>query len=114
MIGSCLMMALKGPRLLKKEQEFIIENQIAGVVLFKRNIESFKQISQLNKQIKSLTQPAPLIAVDMEGGLVDRFSHLKGVQPWPSAEELSQKAPQDVFLTAKKMAKQLKSLGFDL
>ena len=114
MLGSCLMIALKGPQLLKRERDFIVKNQIAGVVLFQRNIKSFEQVFQLNKQIKDLTQSAPLIAVDMEGGLVNRFSHLKKGGDWPSAEELSCLPPQKVFLTAKKMARQLKKLGFDL
>ena len=115
MIGSCLMMALKGPRLLKREQAFIVKNKIAGVALFQRNIRSFKQLFQLNKQIKSLIRPAPLIAIDMEGGSVNRFSHLKTEKAdWPSAEELSRLPPLKVFLTAKKMAKHLKDLGVDL
>ena len=114
MIGSCLMMALKGPQLLKKERNFIIKNQIAGVTLFKRNIKSFEQVFKLNKQIKALTQASPLIAVDMEGGLVNRFSHLKKGGDWPSPEELSCLPPEKIFLTAKKMAQKLKKLGFDL
>ena len=114
MIGSCLMIALEGSQLLKKEREFIVKNQIAGVVLFQRNIKSFKQLSQLNRQIKTLTQPSPLIAIDMEGGLVNRFSHLKESKGWPSAEELSCFSPQKIFLRVKKQAIQLKSLGIDL
>ena len=114
MLGSCLMIALKGSRLLKRERDFIVKNQVAGVVLFQRNIKSFEQVFQLNKQIKGLTQPSPWIAVDMEGGLVNRFSHLKKGGDWPSAEKLSCLPAEKVFLTAKNMARQLKKLGFDL
>ena len=114
MIGSCLMMSLKGPCLLKKEKEFIIKNQIAGITLFQRNIESLKQLSQLNKEIKSLSQEPPLIAIDMEGGCVNRFSHLKGAGSWPSAASLSCFSSQKIFLTAKEQARQLKGLGIDL
>ena len=114
MIGSCLMISLEGSWLLKKEREFIVKNQIAGVVLFRRNIESFQQLLQLNRQIKSLTQPSPLIAIDMEGGRVNRFSHLKEAESWPSAEELSCFSPQEIFLRAKRQAVQLKNLGIDL
>ena len=115
MVGSCLMIALNGPQLLKKEREFIKKNQIAGVILFQRNIESFKQLFRLNKEIKSLTQPPPLIAIDMEGGRVNRFSHLTGdSRDWPSAESLSRCSSQEIFLTAKRQAVQLKKLGIDL
>ena len=114
MIGSCLMMSLEGPRLLKRERKFIVKNQIAGLILFQRNIESWDQLSQLNREIKSLTQPAPLIAIDMEGGRVNRFSHLKDSGLWPSAEELSRFGLPELFLKAQKQARQLKSLGLDL
>ena len=97
MIGSCLMMALKGPQLLKKEKDFIIKNQIAGVILFQRNIESLDQLFQLNKEIKSLSSLPPLIAIDMEGGLVNRLSHFKEFENWPSAESLSQFSSQKFF-----------------
>ena len=96
MLGSCLMIALKGPQLLKRERDFIVKNQIAGVILFQRNIKSFEQVFQLNKQIKGLTQSSPLIAVDMEGGLVNRFSHLKKGGDWPSLlpyQQQSRRAP---------------------
>ena len=66
MIGSCLMIGLKTASLTKEEKEFIITNHIAGVILFKRNIQSFKQLYDLCFELKSLTQPAPLIAIDME------------------------------------------------
>ena len=114
MIGPCLMIALKGHRLLKREREFIVKNKIGGVTLFQRNIKSYKQVSQLNKEIKSLTTPSPLIAIDMEGGMVNRFSHLKETVDWPSAENLSRYSPQKVFLMARKQAGWLKSLGIDL
>ncbi|MCY4321084.1 MAG: beta-N-acetylhexosaminidase [Bdellovibrionaceae bacterium] len=114
MLGSCLMIALKGTALLKKEREFILRNQPAGVILFKRNIESLKQVFKLNQKIKALIKPSPLIAIDMEGGRVNRLSDLKGFKAWPSAKELGKKTPQEIFLTAKKQAHQLKELGFDI
>lgn len=114
MIGSCLMMSLKGPSLLKEERDFIISNSIAGVILFKRNIQSFKQTYELCSELKSLTKPSLLIAVDMEGGEVDRFSHLKESISWSSAEVLKDLEPDQIFSIAGAMAKQLNLLGIDI
>lgn len=114
MIGSCLMMSLKGPHLLKEEKDFIISNRIAGVLLFKRNLQSFQQIYELCSELKTLTKPPLLIAVDMEGGEVDRLSHLKESTPWPSAAKLQTLKVEQIYLIAQSMARQLYLLGIDI
>ena len=114
MLGSCLMMGLEGPSLLKEEKDFIASNHIAGFVLFKRNIQSFRQVYELCSELKSLSEPSPLIAIDMEGGRVNRFSHLKESFPWPSPKVLRTLRPKQVFLIARSMAKQLRVLGIDI
>ena len=108
------MMGLEGPSLLKEEKAFIISNNIAGLVLFKRNLQSFKQIYELCSELKSLTRPSPLIAIDMEGGEVNRFSHLKESIPWPSPQMLRALKPKPIFLIARSMARQLNLLGIDI
>ncbi len=114
MIGSCLMTNLKGPVLLKEEKVFIISQGIAGLILFKRNIQSFKQTQKLCSELKSLTRPPPLIAIDMEGGEVDRFSHLKESFRWPSPHTLSSFSYKKIFHSAQAMARQLCLLGIDI
>ena len=114
MPGSSLMMSLQGLSLLEEEKAFIVSNNIAGVVLFKRNLQSFKQIYELCLDLKSLTKPSPLIAIDMEGGEVNRFSHLKESYPWPSPKTLKTLDSNQIFLIAKSMAKQLHALGIDI
>ena len=114
MIGSCLMIGLKGHSLLKEEKDFIISNHISGVVLFKRNIQSFKQVYELCSELKSLSRPSPLIAIDMEGGEVDRFSHLKEAIPWPSAKTLGSLNSKSIYSIARSLAKQLNLLGINI
>ena len=113
-LGSCLMVGIQGFNLTKKEKDFIITNQISGVVLFKRNLQSFQQIYELCSEIKSLTSPSPLIAIDMEGGEVNRFSHLKESLPWPSPKVLKTLSSKQIFLIAKSMATQLHLLGINI
>ena len=44
-----------------------------GVILFKRNFESVEQVTELCAEIRALRDPELLIAVDQEGGRVQRF-----------------------------------------
>lgn len=114
MPGSCLMIGLQSVSLTKEEKDFIVSNNIAGVVLLKKNIKSFQQTYELCSELKSLTKPSPLIAIDMEGGEVNRFSHLKESHPWPSPKILSKFKPNHIFSIAKAMAGQLHVLGIDI
>ncbi len=107
-------MGLKGPALSPAEKGFIISNRVAGVILFKRNIRSFQQTYELCSELKSLTQPPLLIAIDMEGGEVNRFSHIQPSIPWPSPQALQALEPESIFLIARAMARQISLLGIDI
>lgn len=108
------MIGLKGPRLLAGEKDFIVSQNIAGVVLFKRNIVSIPQIHKLCYEIKHLTKPPVLIAVDAEGGAVNRFSHLKQSPFLPSPEEARAFEPDQIVSLAHRFGDFLKSVGVDI
>ena len=57
------------------QQDIALLNQAAvgAVILFSRNYESKNQLMALVTEIKSLRNPSLLIAVDQEGGRVQRF-----------------------------------------
>ncbi|MBC6414871.1 MAG: beta-N-acetylhexosaminidase [Bdellovibrionales bacterium] len=109
-----LFISIKGKDLLKEEENFIKKERPAGLILFKKNIESQNQIIDLNKKIKNLISPTPLISVDCEGGEVNRLSHLGEQTLWPSPEELSYFSPEKIFSISKQMGTYLKNLGFDI
>lgn len=114
-IGSHLMIGLKGESLTRQETIFLIQEQIAGVILFKRNLIGFQQIHELCSELKSLPLQQPLLlGIDMEGGLVNRLSHVEGSLPWPSAFALSQKTEKEIFQMAQILAQRLSALGFDI
>ena len=46
---------------------------MGGVILFSRNFESVEQVSDLIADIRALRSPPLLVAVDHEGGRVQRF-----------------------------------------
>ena len=113
-MDSCLMMGLKGKGITKTERDFLVSRQAAGVILFRRNLESFRQIYELCREIKSLSSPPLLLGIDMEGGAVNRLAHVEGALPWPSAETLGGKAPGEIFAVARALGRELAALGFDI
>jgi beta-N-acetylhexosaminidase len=57
-----------------------------GVIFFQRNIVETEQFGELVAEIsRVLPSPSPLLAMDLEGGLVDRFREL--LAPLPSARD---------------------------
>ncbi len=67
-----LMMDIEGLTLSKSEQELLTHPMIGGLILFSRNFQSVEQVKQLCKNIKTVRSDI-LIAVDQEGGRVQRF-----------------------------------------
>ncbi|WNC73655.1 beta-N-acetylhexosaminidase [Thalassotalea psychrophila] len=69
---SSLMIDVHGTSLTADDRDVIAHPKVGGLILFSRNFESIEQLIALNKSIKSVN-PNLLIAVDHEGGRVQRF-----------------------------------------
>ena len=65
--------SINGVELDQEERERLQSPVIGGVVLFARNCESIDQIRRLTTEIHQLRTPQLLIAVDQEGGRVQRI-----------------------------------------
>ena len=68
-----VMLDVAGPRVTSDEKEILRHPSVGGVILFARNFESPRQLLALTTEIRALRRPEPLIAVDHEGGRVQRF-----------------------------------------
>ncbi|MGB2172982.1 MAG: beta-N-acetylhexosaminidase [Porticoccaceae bacterium] len=67
-----LMLDLAGKELLPAERDLLTNKHVGGVILFARNIVTKQQVCNLVKDIRSCSDNI-LIAVDQEGGRVQRF-----------------------------------------
>jgi beta-N-acetylhexosaminidase len=68
-----VMADVQGLELQAEEREMLQHPAVGGVILFSRNYESVEQVHQLADDIHRLCEPPLLIAVDQEGGRVQRF-----------------------------------------
>ena len=75
---------IAGPTLDPSERAILEKYPPRAVVLFMRNIESERQVADLVTEIRALPE-SPFLAIDQEGGPVDRLRGLAG--PFPSFHE---------------------------
>ena len=68
-----LMIDLRGTELAADEREWLASALVGGVILFARNYENREQVERLTAEIHAVRQPPLLVAVDHEGGRVQRF-----------------------------------------
>jgi beta-N-acetylhexosaminidase len=80
-----LMLDLAGTELTADEHHLLQNPQVGGVILFARNIQSREQVSALTAEIRQAS-PQLLIAVDQEGGRVQRLRD--GFTAFPPMQEL--------------------------
>ncbi len=109
---------LKGTELTQEECEKLAHPQTGGIILFTRNYENPEQVQSLIQSIRALRENI-IIAVDQEGGRVQRFK--EGLTLLPPAGLLGlfyKKDPEGALKLAEQcgwlMASELSSLGVDL
>jgi len=81
------------------------------VLLFSDNITGKEEVKDLCKEIKKL-KSMPLVAVDMEGGRVNRLKNIFGEKP--KAEEYGKWEEEKIEKMAYQWACEMKSIGIDI
>ncbi|KAF3981545.1 MAG: beta-N-acetylhexosaminidase [Methylococcales symbiont of Hymedesmia sp. n. MRB-2018] len=104
------MIDLEGLTLTTLEQEKINHPNTGAVILFSRNYNAPEQITQLIQQIRSTRNGDILIAVDQEGGRVQRFQ--TGFSKLPAAATYAQQ-PELTEIAGWLMAAELLAVGID-
>lgn len=80
------MLDVVGTVLTNADRQRLQHPLVGGVILFARNFESCAQLAQLTAEIHALRNPQLIIAVDHEGGRVQRFR--EGFTQLPPMREL--------------------------
>ena len=113
-----VMMGIAALQLSGEERELLHHPLIGGVILFSRNYESPEQVTALIADIHKLRTPRLLVAVDHEGGRVQRFR--AGFTELPAVAHLGKrfdsepKAARELAeLSGWLMAIEMRAIGID-
>jgi beta-N-acetylhexosaminidase len=113
-----VMLDLEGVDITPEEREILSHPLVGGVILFTRNFASVEQLETLVQSLHDVRSPRLLIAVDHEGGRVQRFRD--GFTALPAAAHFGKVHDQDPQLARHLaevagwlMAVELRAVGID-
>lgn len=101
-----------------KEKELLQSPQVGGVILFSRNFTSVERLISLIEEVHQIRTPRLLIAIDQEGGRVQRlregFTQLPAINLLGKVyDEDPKRAGELATLSGWLMASELRSIGID-
>ena len=113
-----VMLDLEGTELTAEERELLRHPAVGGVILFARNYQDPGQVAALTSAIHALREPRLLIAVDQEGGRVQRFrAGFTRLPPAGRFGAMHRHQPQRARQAAERvgwlMAAELRAVGVD-
>ncbi|TYB36677.1 MAG: glycoside hydrolase family 3 protein, partial [Flexistipes sinusarabici] len=117
-IGQMIMIGFKGTAVnngwTETVTEQIKEKRVGGILLLKRNITSTSQIKQLTSYLQNISTEPLFIAVDQEGGNIQRLSKTNGFTDYKTAEDTADMLTTNKALKQyEKMASVLKKTGIN-
>ncbi|RMG43624.1 MAG: hypothetical protein D6718_11710, partial [Acidobacteria bacterium] len=74
--GRLIVAALPGPELGPEAIRALEDLGPAGIILFDRNVRSPSQLVELILGVREVCPEPPALAIDLEGGPVNRLAHL--------------------------------------
>jgi len=111
-VGQLFILGFQGYEL-DRETRLLIESiRPGGFLFFKRNIENFDQVYDLTGRLRDIAGIPGFLAIDHEGGRVDRLKQL--FAPIPSMAELAEAGTASLRLGARIIAAELEATGFNV
>lgn len=114
-----VMLDIEGLTLSPADRDLLREPAVGGVILFARNFASAVQVTDLVDDIRALRRPPLLVAVDHEGGRVQRFR--EGFTQLPPMRQIGRaydRDPERGLQAAREagwiIASELRAVGVDL
>lgn len=80
-LGQCFWIGLNGTTKDPETQRIFESFLPGGIILFQRNVESLEQVRRLNSDLQKQAEIPLLVAIDQEGGTVERLHELIGNIP---------------------------------
>jgi beta-N-acetylhexosaminidase len=112
------MIDIEGTSLTPEDKKLLKNPKVGGIILFTRNYESPEQLINLTHEIHALRTPPLMIAVDHEGGRVQRFQEgFTKLPPMRELGELYDQNPQEALEKAANigftMGSELRAVGIN-
>ncbi len=114
-----LVIGVSGHELTARERDWLQHDACAGVVLFARNFASQAQVAELTQAIREAAPRPQLIAVDQEGGRVQRFRDgYSALPPLSGFDPLYRRDADAALALAREhawlMASEIRATGIDI
>ena len=112
-IGQLFFIGLPGTEIDEQTSELLDKISPGGICLFSRNIKKAKDTRKLLDDTRDILAIEPFLAIDQEGGLVDRLRRI--ITPMPSIKNLSENGKaENIEKLADLTAEILRILGFNM
>jgi beta-N-acetylhexosaminidase len=114
-----VMVDLQSTCMTDEDCQMLANPRVGGVILFSRNFESIEQLQNLVEAIHQIRSPRLIVAVDQEGGRVQRFREgFVDLPPLSLLGELYDESPDRALECAQAtgwiMAAELRAIGIDI
>jgi len=106
-----IILGISGPRLTADEAAMLRAHPPRGIILFSRNIENPKQLTELIKNLRAALPSGAVLMVDQEGGRVARLKP----PHWPALPAAATlKTPAEAFAHGRALGAMVRDAGFDI
>ena len=111
-LSQLFFVGFKGTNFNKELKIFLRKIKPGGIIFFKQNIKNKKQVKKIIQDINKCLEIKPFIAVDQEGGRVQRLR--KVCTSTPYLWKLAKVGLKELLAAQNIIAKELKELGFNM